>query len=109
MMELMISAQNSLCVAHCNATFDSFVYKIIKTLSGLLWFAAGVMSMCVSSPETLSTSIIAISKQEVSDPISCWVTFDPAESPILPGRNIKCVLALVNKIPKFPKKKHKFL
>ena len=28
------------------------------------------------------------SKQEVSAPISCWVTFDPAESPILPGQNM---------------------
>ena len=30
----------------------------------------------------------SISKHQVSAPISCWVTFDPAESPILPGRNI---------------------
>ena len=29
-----------------------------------------------------------ISKQEVYVPISCWVTFDTAESPIFLGRNI---------------------
>ena len=34
--------------------------------------------------------ITAISKQEVSAPISCWVTFDPAESPILPGQKMLC-------------------
>ena len=29
-----------------------------------------------------------ISKQEVSAPISCWVTFDPAGSPILPRQKM---------------------
>ena len=38
-------------------------------------------------------SNIAISKQEVSAPISCWMTFDPAESPILHGRNMLCTYA----------------
>ena len=33
---------------------------------------------------------LVISKQEVSAPISCWVTFDPAESPILPRQNMLC-------------------
>ena len=33
---------------------------------------------------------MAISKQVVSAPISCWVTFDPAETPILPEQNMLC-------------------
>ena len=32
--------------------------------------------------------LITISKQEVSDPISCWLSFDLAQSPILPGQNM---------------------
>ena len=35
----------------------------------------------------------AIFQQEVSAPISCWVTFDPAESPILTGQNMLCTYA----------------
>ena len=35
----------------------------------------------------------AISQQEVSALISCWVTFDPAESPILTGQNMLCTYA----------------
>ena len=34
-----------------------------------------------------------ISKQEVSAPISCWVTLGPAESPILTGQNMLCTYA----------------
>ena len=37
--------------------------------------------------------IWTISKPEVSAPISCWVTSDPAESPILPGQNMLCTYA----------------
>ena len=48
--------------------------------------------------------IMPISKQEVSAPISCSVTFVPAESPILPVRSC-CVLTPVNIIPKFPNEK----
>ena len=35
----------------------------------------------------------SISKQEVSAPISCWVTFHPAESPILTEHNMLCTYA----------------
>ena len=34
--------------------------------------------------------LLPISKQEVSAPIDCWVTFDPVESPILSGQNMLC-------------------
>ena len=65
-----------------------------------------------NEPRKVSISIpyvlCSLSKQEVFAPTSCWVTFDPAESSILPGRTC-CVLTLVNIIPKFPKKNHKFL
>ena len=38
--------------------------------------------------------LLPISKQEVSAaPIDCWVTFDPAESPILSGQNMLCTYA----------------
>ena len=32
--------------------------------------------------------VYLISNQEVSAPISCWMTFDPAESSTLPGQNM---------------------
>ena len=55
-------------------------------------------------------SCIAISKPEVSVPISCWVTFDPAKSPILPGRNFLFTCASeYNPYLSFGKKTHKFL
>ena len=44
----------------------------------------------------------------ISASISRWMTFDPAELPILPGGKC-CALALLNIIPKFPKEKHQFL
>ena len=34
-----------------------------------------------------------ISKPEVSVPINCWVTSDPAKSHILPGQNMLCTYA----------------
>ena len=40
--------------------------------------------------------------------ISRWMTFDPAELPLLPGGKY-CALALLNIIPKFSKEKHQFL
>ena len=70
------------------------------------------LSIAWNEPRKVSISIpyvlCSLSKQEVFAPTSCWVTFDPAESSILPGRTC-CVLTLVNIIPKFPKKNHKFL
>ena len=44
----------------------------------------------------------------ISASISRWMTFDPAQLPILPGGNC-CALALLNTIPKFPKEKHCFV
>ena len=44
----------------------------------------------------------------ISAAIGRWVTSDPAELPVLPGRK-NCALAPLNIIPKFPKEKHKFL
>ena len=43
----------------------------------------------------ISWPFVSISKPEVSAPISCWVTSDPAESPILPGQNM-CTCASEN-------------
>ena len=39
------------------------------------------------------TGVLSISKQAVSAPISCWVTFDSAESPILAVQNMLCTYA----------------
>ena len=44
----------------------------------------------------------------ISVDISQWMTFDPAELPILPGGKC-CALALLNIITKFPKEKYQFL
>ena len=44
----------------------------------------------------------------ISASIRRWMTYDPAELPILPGGKC-CALALLNIIPKFPKEKHQFL
>ena len=82
-----------------------------------IWYLKRIRSMCVEQVKNMSvlryfvltvarhwTGCHAISKQEVSAPISCWVTFDPTVSPPPLSRKC-CVLALVNMIPKFPTKK----
>ena len=46
--------------------------------------------------------------QLISASISRWMTFDPAEFAIFPGRKY-CALVLLNIIPKFTKEKHQFL
>ena len=51
---------------------------------------------CSSFPQydvSYASEVKVISKQEVSAHISCWVTFDPAKSLILPGWNMLCTYA----------------
>ena len=49
-----------------------------------------------------------ISKPEVSAPITCWVTSDPAESPILPGQNMLGTYVSEYNPKDSKEKKHKF-
>ena len=52
-----------------------------------------------------SVGIMTTLHRFISAGINRWMTFDPADLPILPGGRC-CALALLNIIPKFPKKKH---
>ena len=46
---------------------------------------------------------------QVSAAVGRWMTSDPAELPILPGRKKSCALSPMNIILKFPEQNHQFL
>ena len=72
------------------------IYRLMRDYTQLVGLEALLESLC--HIEEIHNSKMAaghhpISKQEDSAPISCWVTFDPAESPIFPGQNMLCTYA----------------